>query len=171
MPRLPFITAVLVKVRRIGMMKTRSGRQPKKGIRDRTIAPLRRPEMSVLAVSGATWARKYFSVPEGKVAMHWPTILSSASIEDLQAWLDLIKRKIGAPNLKDKETEESAWQWSLSPNWGVVGFRVCCQRHRRVTVFVHYATVIISLGLCQRDGFPTYPTGHSCNLVVHLSTF
>jgi hypothetical protein len=36
-----------------------------------------------------------FSLEEGPVTIQWPAALSGASFEDLSAWLDILKRKIG----------------------------------------------------------------------------
>jgi hypothetical protein len=42
-----------------------------------------------------------FSLAEGQVALQWPTGLSQESIEDLQDWLDLMKRKIARAQKSD----------------------------------------------------------------------
>jgi len=39
--------------------------------------------------------RDIFSLTEGQVVLQWPGSLSKESFEDLGAWLDLVKRKIG----------------------------------------------------------------------------
>lgn len=36
-----------------------------------------------------------FSLNEGNVSIQWPASLSPESYEDLAAWLDILKRKIG----------------------------------------------------------------------------
>jgi hypothetical protein len=36
-----------------------------------------------------------FSLAEGDITIQWPTIISRESFEDLSAWIDILKRKIG----------------------------------------------------------------------------
>jgi hypothetical protein len=36
-----------------------------------------------------------FSLSEGPVVLNWPAALSKDSFDDLSAWLDIVKRKIG----------------------------------------------------------------------------
>jgi hypothetical protein len=46
-------------------------------------------------MSGAYIRQDVFSLVEGPVTIQWPAVLSAASFEDLSAWLDILKRKIG----------------------------------------------------------------------------
>lgn len=44
-----------------------------------------------------------FSLAEGPVTIQWPAALSAESYEDLSAWLDILKRKIGRSVKKDEQ--------------------------------------------------------------------
>lgn len=41
-----------------------------------------------------------FCVAEGKVTFQWPMPMSADSIQDVQDWLELVKRKVGRADAK-----------------------------------------------------------------------
>jgi len=58
------------------------------------LASQHRPKPPVLAEDLGT-RQDIFSLAEGPVTIQWPASLSHDSFEDLAAWLDILKRKIG----------------------------------------------------------------------------
>jgi hypothetical protein len=52
--------------------------------------------------SAAGSRQDVFSLTEGPVTIQWPATLSSESYEDLSAWLDILKRKIGRSVTKEE---------------------------------------------------------------------
>lgn len=60
-------------------------------------------------VQGATMRQEVFSLTEGEVVLNWPSPLSPTSIQDLEDWLELVKRKISRSipvvNVEDDEAK------------------------------------------------------------------
>jgi hypothetical protein len=47
--------------------------------------------------------RDVFSLQEGEVSVQWPSTLSPESLQDIEDWLDILKRKIGRSVAKQSE--------------------------------------------------------------------
>jgi hypothetical protein len=59
------------------------------------------------ARQGTTMRQEVFSTTEGEVVLNWPSPLSETSIQDLQDWLELVKRKISRAAPAKTETKEN----------------------------------------------------------------
>lgn len=72
------------------IISTEPPEQPSRMVPLRTLLRAELPRSS----EGATMRQDVFSLAEGEAVIHWPSPLSPDSIQDLEEWLELVKRKI-----------------------------------------------------------------------------